>query len=48
MAGLEEILVVFVKPPEKGEAVLLLDFPLECHNASLEAAVHPTWCFPPV
>ena len=48
MAKLEEILVVFVEPPEEGEAVLVPDFPLEHHNASLKVAAHPVWCLPPV
>jgi hypothetical protein len=48
MAKLEEILVVFVEPPEEGEAVLVPDFPLEHHNASLKVAAHPVWCLPPM
>jgi hypothetical protein len=45
---LEEIFLVFVEPPEEGEAVLVLDFPLKRHNASLHAAAHPVRCLPPV
>jgi hypothetical protein len=48
ISKLEEIFIIFVKPPEEGEAILVPDFPLKCHSASLDAAAHPVWCLPPV
>jgi hypothetical protein len=45
---LKEIFIIFFELPEEGEAVLIPDFPLKCHNASLKGTACPFRCLPPV
>ncbi len=48
LTELEEYLLLFIKPPEEGEAVHISDFSLKCHNASVEATPPSVGCLPPV
>ncbi len=48
LTKLEEYLLVFIKPPEKGEPIHILDFSIECHNASVKATAPSIGCLSPV
>ena len=41
LTELEEYLLLFIKPPEEGEAVHISDFTLECYNASVNETTCP-------